>query len=354
MQEVVKKEKESPSNIARTLKFLKRNAAPIIFAIFVLTLPIYANAVRNVIKIDIIWTMRAVGIFSIVTVGLNMLMGYAGQISLGHSAFFGIGAYTTAILTVKADFPVMITLFIAILMAGLVGFVVGAPILKLKGHYLAMATLGLGIIGFICFRELTWLTGGNDGINGIPPLNFIFTARTTTSQYLVIWFFALIVLLLTQNIVRSRIGRSFKAIHSSEVAAASMGMNVSLMKTKAFVLSAAYAGLAGALFAHIQGGFIGPGSFDISLSVLLLTMTVIGGMESVWGAVAGSALLTFLPEVVKALPRWFKDVPYWISNYSNYEMLIFGLVLTLTMIFMPEGITKGIKEALRKRKMTAK
>jgi branched-chain amino acid transport system permease protein len=331
------------------LSLLKRNRIFVFMAIFLFTLPLWAQSISGPLGIDIVYVMRLVGVFTIVAVGLNLLMGYAGQVSLGHGAFFGVGAYTSALLTVKAGFPVWLGLIMAIVVAAVIGLLV-APILRLKGHYLAMATLGLGIIAFVFFRELVWLTNGNDGIRSIPDLALPgVEISSRKGEYIFVWVVALVILILCSNLVRSRMGRAIRALHQSEVAAEAMGIDVAWQKIKIFMLSAALGGLAGGIFAHLQG-YIGPGSFDIILSIELVTMVVVGGMESIWGAVAGAGLIMFLPEFIKAVPKWLGDVPRWVERYSNYEGLVFGLILILTMIFMPAGITKSLSDMVRYRR----
>ncbi|WP_458011843.1 branched-chain amino acid ABC transporter permease [Candidatus Solincola sp.] len=321
--------------------------------VFLGLLPLWADYLSRPLGIPIVMVMRLVGIYTIAAVGLNLLMGYAGQVSLGHGAFFGIGAYTSALLCVKAHFPPWLGIPAAVVVAALVGLAV-APVLRLRGHYLAMATLGLGMVFFVFMREMTWLTGGNDGLRNIPPLSLPGLAvgegrNYLRKEYFFIWVIALLVLLFCFNLVRSRSGRAMRALHQSEVAAEVMGVDVSWEKIKVFVLSAALAGLAGGIFAHIQG-YIDPNLFTIVLSIQLVTMVVVGGMESIWGAVAGAVVITFIPKVVEALPKWLGEVPRWVEKYSNYEGIIYGLILVLTMVFMPSGITKGLSDMISYRR----
>jgi len=356
-------EKKDPPRSSRVVALLKRNRAVLIFAVVILLIPLWAEHVYREISIDLVFILRLVGVFTIAAVGLNLLMGYAGQVSLGQGAFFGIGAYTSALLAVRAGLPVWLGIALAIVVSALFGLLV-APVLRLKGHYLAMATLGLAIIVFVFLREMTWLTMGNDGVRNIPELTIPFTGITGFKlpfigesmqreelylQFYSIWLIAIVVLALCANLVRSRVGRSMRALHHSEVAAEAMGVNVSAQKIKVFVLSAALGGLAGGIYANLQG-YIDPNMFTITLSISILTMVVIGGMESIWGAVAGAAVITFLPKVVEAIPKWIPDAPKWLERYSNYEGIIFGLILVLTMIFMPSGITKGLSEMFRMRR----
>jgi branched-chain amino acid transport system permease protein len=344
----------------RWAKLAKRNRSLIIFAVFMLVMPLWAEHIYKGISIDIVFIMRLVGVFTIAAVGLNLLMGYAGQVSLGQGAFFGVGAYTSALLTLKAGLPVWLAIALAIAVSAVFGLLV-APVLRLKGHYLAMATLGLAIIVFVFLREMTWLTEGNFGLSSIPPINLPFTDITGFNlpfiaekaqrpeiylQFYMIWLIAIVTLALCSNLVRSRVGRSMRALHQSEVAAEAMGVNVSAQKIKVFVLSAALGGLAGGIYANLQG-YIDPNMFSITLSISILTMVVIGGMESIWGAVAGAAVITFLPKIVEAIPKWVGNAPRWLERYSNYEGIIFGLILVLTMVFMPSGITRGLSDFFR-------
>ncbi len=333
----------------KSLASIVRHRAMLVFSAIVLTLPVWIEKLEKPLDIPFLLTLRLVGVYTVAAVGLNLLMGYAGQVSLGQGAFFGIGAYTSALLAVKAGFPVWLGILAAIAVSALFGLLV-APVLRLRGHYLAMATLGLGIIVFVFMRELTFLTGGNDGVRSIPDLAIPFADLTTMkSEYYFVWIVAIIVLALCANLVRSRIGRALQALHQSEVAAEAMGVNVSGQKIRVFVLSAALGGLAGGIFAHIQG-YIDPNLFFITLSISLLTMVVIGGMESIWGAVAGATVIAFLPKVVEAVPKWVGDGPKWLERYSNYEGIVFGLMLVLAMIFMPSGITKGLSDMVRYRR----
>lgn len=271
-----------------------------------------------------------IGIHTLLALGLNMLMGYAGQISLGHAAFYGIGAYTTAILTVHVGISPWLALPAAILMAVAVAYGVGIPTLKLSGYYLGMGTLGFGMIVHILLREWSSVTGGASGFVGIPPLSLgpLSFAEGRNYFYLV-WSFVLLGLVLCRRIVDSRVGRGLRAIHDGERAAAAVGVDTSRLKLQVFVLSAAFSALAGFLYAHLVF-FISPGTFNFLASIRMVTMVVIGGMASIWGALLGASLLTLLPE--------------WLHSFSEFEMLIYGLILMSVMIFLPQGLTRGIMD----------
>ncbi len=211
----------------KALVLARRHIVILTFTAIIFTLPLWLDKLSKPLGIPFLLTLRLVGIYTIAAVGLNLLMGYAGQVSLGQGAFFGIGAYTSALLSVKAGFPVWLGIIAAVLVSAIFGLMV-APVLRLKGHYLAMATLGLGIIVFVFMREFTFLTGGNDGITSIPDLSIPFIRMTTMkSEYYFVWIIAIIVLALCANIVDSRLGRALRALHQSDIAAEAMGVNVS-------------------------------------------------------------------------------------------------------------------------------
>lgn len=272
--------------------------------------------------------LNLIGLHVIVVLGLNLLMGYAGQISLGHAAFYGLGAYTSGILTTTYQVNPVLALLAGLAVSGLVAVAVGVPALKLKGYYLAMATLGFGIIVVIILRELDWLTGGPSGLIGIPALRLGPWAVTSAgNKFILIWLITGLLLLLSLNIVDSRVGRALRAIHDSEVAALAMGVNAQRLKLLIFVVSALYASLAGSLLAH-TANFIAPASFDFMFSIKLVTMVVVGGMASIWGSLLGAATLTVLPELL--------------AVFHDLEIVIFGLVLMVVMIFLPRGLVRGL------------
>ncbi|MBN2325399.1 MAG: branched-chain amino acid ABC transporter permease [Spirochaetes bacterium] len=268
------------------------------------------------------------GMNIIITIGLSLLMGYAGQISLGQAAFFGIGAYTTGILTTKLGLPVAVSFPLSILLTISVAFVIGIPTLRLRGHYLAMATLGLGEIVHIVFNELIPLTGGPSGFGNIPLIRIFGIELDNDYKYFIfVWAIVAIVLFLSLNIINSRVGRALKAIHKEEQTASTLGVNTSRLKLSVFVLSSGFAALAGFLYAHYVT-FLSPGTFSLGFSILLVTMVAVGGMENIWGALIGTTVLTLLPEYL----RFFKD----------FDILIYGIILISIMILRPEGLY-GIK-----------
>lgn len=302
-------------------------------------------------------TLIRIGIFTIIVVGLNLLMGYAGQISLGQAAFYGLGAYTSAVLTTLAIrhdmLPVISRLWwwpwLAIL-AGMVlsggfAYLIGKPILRLKGNYLAMATLGVGIVLYTLFRELETITGGNDGIAGIPRLAIgNYELWPMERYYFLVWGVAILVIIIALNIVNSRVGRALKAIHSSEVAASMCGVDTARSKLQILIVSVMIASLAGSLYAHFQA-LVAPKPFNFVASVELVSMAAVGGLASIWGAPFGVAFIFVLREVLRS------QMHVWMRGAGGeHELIAYGLVLVLIMIFMPQGLVRGLVDLSRRRK----
>ncbi|MGO0576195.1 branched-chain amino acid ABC transporter ATP-binding protein/permease [Ornithinimicrobium panacihumi] len=273
-------------------------------------------------------------IFTIAAVGLSLLMGLAGQVSLGHAAFFAVGAYTQAILVTRYDWNLFLALPVAILLAMLLALVVGLPMLRLRGHFLALATLGLGIIVTIVVRELEF-TGGTSGIYGIPKPDFGGRVYNTPAEYF--WLLTPVVLLaiaLGNKLKNSRIGRALGAVNDSEVAAECLGVDTFRLRVKVFVLAAGFAGLAGAFYAHWLA-VVSPEASNFPLSVSFLLMVVLGGLGTIWGAFTGAVLVEALDEGMRAL------IPQIIPGASGeVQLLGFGLVLVLVVILVPGGLAQ--------------
>jgi len=302
-----------------------RARGPVLLALAVAALPL---ALPNKYAYDV---AILIGLNAVVCVGLNLLIGYAGQISLGHAGFFGLGAYGSAILAARYGWPTPLSLAAAVAGVALLAWLVGRPILRLKGHHLAMATLGLGVIVAIVIATEDGYTGGPDGMS-VPPLAaFGFALAGETAWYWAVGALLLGVVWLARNLIDSPRGRALRALHGSEVAAEMVGIDSARHKLNAFVLSAALAALAGGLTAH-YAGFITPAKATFLHSIELVTMVVFGGMASTFGAVAGAAVLTLLPQFLTVL--------------KDYEMVVFGAVLMLTMIFMPRGLVPTLEKAL--------
>jgi branched-chain amino acid transport system permease protein len=304
-----------------------------IFALLIILIPLL---IKNKYYLIV---MNVVGLNTIVVVGLNLLIGFAGQISLGHAAFYGMGAYLSAILTTTYHFPPWPAMVIAMLATGVVAYFVGYPSLKLRGHYLVMATLGFSIIVNIFMVELDKITGGPSGFPGIPNLSIgklIFD--NDFKNFYLIWTFAFFSILVSLNLVNSRVGRALKAIHGSEVAANTLGVDTDKYKTKVFVLSAIFASLSGSLYAHYLT-FISPRSFDFYYSIQVVTMVIVGGMGSIWGAFFGAGLLTVLSEILHVAEK--------------YNIIVYGTILTLVLVSLPEGVIVGLYNFYRRRKIRA-
>jgi len=274
------------------------------------------------------------GVNAIVVVGLNLLIGYAGQISLGHAGFFGLGAYSSGILTANYGWSPVLALIIGVLGVSVLAYLVARPILRLRGHYLAMATLGLGIIIAIVLNTEEGLTGGPDGMV-VPPFSlFGWELYGERTWYWVVGALLVFAVWLALNIIDSPVGRAMRAVHGSEVAAQVAGVDTTHYKVMVFVMSAIFAAVMGSLTAH-YAGFITPASASFLHSIEFVTMVVLGGMASVFGAVVGAVILTLLPQLL--------------SGFEDYEMAVFGLILMLTMIFMPKGLVPTILARLRRR-----
>jgi branched-chain amino acid transport system permease protein len=271
-----------------------------------------------------------IGINTMLAIALNLLLGYAGQISLGHAAFFGLGAYLSAIFTTNYGLNPWIAMICSAVTAASLAFIIGFPILKLKGHYLAMATLGFGIIIYIIFNETVGITGGPSGFSGIPNIHISsLVFDSDLSNYYLIWIFTLVVMLLSINLSQSRIGRALRAIHDSEVAARVMGVNARLLKVQIFTASALISAVAGSLYAHTMT-FISPASFGFNFSIELVTMVIIGGLGSIYGSFLGAAILTILPEFLRVL--------------QDFDIVVYGLMLILITMFMPGGLISGLQQ----------
>jgi branched-chain amino acid transport system permease protein len=274
-----------------------------------------------------------IGMNATIVVGLNLLIGYAGQISLGHAGFFGLGAYASAILTARYGWPPLAAMLSGMAAVGVIAFVVARPILRLRGHYLAMATLGLGIIIYMVLANESAWTGGNDGMNVQP---FSLLGLTLTNERTWYWVTGAVLLgaiTLANNIVDSPVGRALRAVHGSEIAAQVAGIDTARYKVRVFVVSAVFASAVGSMMAHYIG-FITPQMSSFFHSIELVTLVVVGGMASTYGAVLGAAVLTMLPQLL--------------TEFEGYEMIVFGLILMLTVIFLPRGLLPTIAARLRK------
>ena len=271
------------------------------------------------------------GIYGLIVVGYDLLLGYCGQISLGHNAMFAIGAYATAIATAWLEWSPLFGIAGGICITCLIAFVVGIPTLRLRGYYLAIATMGFAFIVESIIR-MEYL-GGSSGITDIPAFKVVgYVFDTDRSYYYLVWGTVLLVVIISLRIGETALGKRMKAVHTDEEAASCMGINIAKTKIQAFVFSAAVAAVAGSLYAH-YAAIISPNSFNIMVSVKLLLMLFLGGAGSIYGGLIGSLILFALPEFLEHLER--------------LELALEGLVFMLILIFLPSGIVGGLSKILR-------
>ncbi|OAG28292.1 branched-chain amino acid ABC transporter permease [Thermodesulfatator autotrophicus] len=275
-----------------------------------------------------------IGLYFLVALGLTLFIGFAGQISLGHGAFYAIGAYGSALGNFYLGLPPLAGTLLAILITSVLAGILGRFVLRLKGHYLVMATLALNLIIYILLCEAESITGGISGLPGIPPYCLgTFCFITDQANYYLIWGIALTIFFFVLRLLKGRVGRELKAIKSSEAAARALGIPVLRYKVWSFVFSAALTALAGALYAHYLS-FISPKTFDIFYSVEVVTVVLVGGMGNPWGALLGAAFLTPLPQVL--------------SFFEELKDIFYGLSLMLILLFCPEGLISLIRKPFGK------
>lgn len=284
-------------------------------------------------------------IYAIAAIGLSLLMGLAGQVSLGHAGFFAIGAYTQAALVLKYGINSLLAAVLAVAVTMLAALLIGLPLLRLRGHFLALATLGVGIVVTVLATESHFL-GATSGLYGITKPSFGGRVYDSGAEYL--WLLGPVVvigLLLASNVVQSRVGRALGAVNDSEVAAESLGVNTYRLRLQVFVLSAAYASVAGTAFAHWLG-VVNPNAANFPLSVRFLLIVVLGGLGTVWGAVVGAFGVEFLDEGLRRLLAVL--VP---GTTGEVQLIGFGVVLTAVVIFLPGGLYQAWSRlgALRRR-----
>ncbi len=271
-----------------------------------------------------------IGIFSILAISLNLAMGFTGLLNIGHIAFYGIGAYTSALLALSLGVPFWIGLVAGGLLAAFFGLILAIPTIKLRGDYLALATLAFAIIMESIFRNWISLTRGPLGLPGIPKPVFFGLTLSGFSYLILVFVFVIITYLFITRLTKSPFGRVLKAIREDELVAKSLGKNTLKFKTIALVISAFFAGIAGSLYAHYIT-FIDPSTFSILESILVIAMIIIGGLASVPGAVVGAFIVLLIPEVLRFLP---------IPSYAigAVRQILFALILVILLIKRPQGI----------------
>jgi branched-chain amino acid transport system permease protein len=272
----------------------------------------------------VVYVANLAMIYALLSVGLNLLIGYCGQVSVGHAAFFGIGAYTSAIFSVDFHLSFWSALPLAMLVSALAGLVLGLPALRLRGHYLILVTLGFGEIVRIILQNWQPVTKGPTGISAIPPVNVLgFTLDNEKSFFFLALAFLLIGLWVAHRIIDSRTGRELVSVRDNELAAELMGVDTIRVKLFAFVISAAYAGVAGSLYAHMSG-YISPDVFTFEVSVAVLIMVMLGGAGTRYGPLLGALVLTALPEMLR--------------EFKQLYLFFYGVGILMLAVFLPRGV----------------
>lgn len=284
----------------------------------------------------VVTVMILAGLFAIVAIGLNLLVGYAGKISFGHNAFMALGAYVTGILTTRFEWSPVLALVAAAAGTGLVALSVGAPILRLRGHYLAMVTLALGQIVIIVSTRWTEVTGGLTGVPGVPDFTLLgFAFDTKVKMYYLVWGVTLALFLLSFRLIDSRFGRALRALGAHEAAAEALGVPVVRCRVQVFVLSAVYAAIAGSLYAHFLN-YVNGTFFDLPVMIQLMAMLVVGGIGTRWGPIVGAVPLMWVSQSL--------------GRYADYSLLIFGLLYGGTLLFLPRGMCGALASWVERRR----
>lgn len=299
-------------------------AALLFGAIFLVGAFSGSDYVTNILIVILLHSMPAIG--------LSLLVGYTGQISLGHAAFYGLGAYGAAILSTHAQVNPWISILVASLVVSILSYGIGWIIFRTRGHHLAIATLGLGIVVSVAFIELRQWTGGPNGLTGIPPLSIgRFALNTDARFFFVAWGACLLTYLAASNLVRSPIGLLMRGVAESEKASSALGTNVAAFKRAILMLSGLMAAFSGGLYAHYVG-FISPQPFGTGFSIRLLLMVAIGGFQSIPGVLLGTGFVTAVTEPLQKL--------------GYYDVVVFGLLLVTVMIWSPQGLFVGLGRLL--------
>lgn len=297
-------------------------------AIIVVVLPLFLPSTYYVRVAALVF------INALAVLGLNLLMGFAGQVSLGHAGFFGIGAYAVAVGPTHLGIPTWASLICGTILAAFIAFVVGRPILKLRGYYLAVATLGLGMLIAMIVSNEGAITGGP---NGMPVPRLVLFGWRVFGPMTWYWISGLTLVIgvwVAVNLVESSTGRAFRAIHDSETAARVLGVNVARYKLTAFVLSAAYASVAGSYFVLFDG-FVTPDTSSFLRSIEFVVMAVLGGLGSIFGSIVGAAILVLLPQVL--------------TVFHDYEHIVLGAIMIVFLIFLPAGLVPAAATFIRRR-----
>lgn len=302
---------------------------PVIFIAAALLLPVFIKSTY------IILLFNFMGLYMISVSGLDLLFGYTGQISLGHAAFYGIGAYTTAILTTRFSVPVIPSILFSLIVAAIFGVLLAVPACKLVGHFLALLTIAFGQLFYQFVANFTTVSGGFSGINFIPGVSFFGFELSSNVQY---FYFILVLVIaalyIKQAIIHSSYGRSFIAIRESAHAADGAGVNVVSRKIAVFAISAVFTALTGSIYACMIG-FISPETFTQSQSIIFLTMLLLGGMGNFVGPLIGTVIVTIIKE--------------YLQGFGTYQMLIYGVIIILVVLFAPNGLV-GLYDSFKNKR----
>ncbi len=303
-----------------------------VFIIVLLTLPMWGDPY-------VVYMANISGIAIVAALGLNILTGFTGQISLGHSAFVALGAYTSAILATRLGLSFWLTIPAAGSVAALFGILLGFPCLRLKGLYLAMATMSFGIVVEYMVTHLESLTMGVRGISVPAPTMFGYDLSDPARLFYLIVFVVGVMIILAKNLVRTRVGRAFVAIRDRDVAAEVIGVNLTKYKVMAFAISSFYGGVAGALYSYATS-YLHPENFTLLLSIEYIAMIIVGGLGSILGSVFGAVFLTVVPDIIKGMADFLgQQLPFVHARYDEeWNIAAFGLLIMLFLIIEPTGL----------------
>jgi branched-chain amino acid transport system permease protein len=305
----------------------QRNKSVILFSTSLVLLPVVFGSGFY------INVMILVAIYSSTAIGLCLLTGYTGQISIAHAAFFGLGAYSSAILTTRWGFPPYLALFVSVLFVGIIAYLIGLVVLRFRGHYLAIVTLSILVIIEVLLKETPSLTGGDQGLSGITHFSLpglVFDSELKI--YYLTWFILVVLLVFSLNIAKSRIGRALKAIREDEEIARIIAVPASTYKTYIFILSSTYAAISGVLYAHYVM-FLTPQVASLSFAFEIILMVAFGGIRSLWGVIFGVGSILFLSE--------------YLRGFDEYRLIIYGVLLVVITLFFPRGLLRGIYDSFR-------
>ncbi|MEW9673032.1 branched-chain amino acid ABC transporter permease [Ammoniphilus sp. 3BR4] len=279
--------------------------------------------------------LNLVVLYMILAIGLDLTIGYCGQLNLAHAAFYAVGAYTSAILTTMYEFSFWTALPFSMAISVFFGILIGLPSLKVRSHYLAIATLGLSIAVNEAIVNLEYFTGGPVGISGIPKPSFFGIALNNEFKYYyLVLGIGVVLFLFARLLVNHGIGRSFRAVRDDHVAAQSLGINIAKQQILAFALSGLFAGIGGSLYAHMLA-YVSPDTFHFGEMMFMLTIVVIGGMGNIYGSITGALILIVSRE--------------WLHQFENWQQVLYGTMIVILVVFMPGGLV-SVKSLFQKRR----